>query len=113
MVYTTEYVALDQYLTPTMNNNSLIQIDSPEKGKCGLRAESSSAHNHHEASLLTSQFSQEPRVMWEQGLSSHNLELDANKIDVTVSNAGDVSLTDEGEVPVSFVVFAQALSDNR
>ena len=112
MRWSTGYVALDHYLMPTMNNNSLIQIDGPEKGQCGMRAESSSAHNHHEAPVLTSQFSQQLRVEWKQGLSSHHLELDANKIDVVVSNAGDVSLTDESKVPVSSVVFAKALSDN-
>ena len=30
-----------------------------------------------------------------------------------VSGTGVISLSDEGEVPVSFVVFAQVLSDNR
>ena len=29
---------------PTMNNNSLIQIDGPDKGQCGMKAEASSAH---------------------------------------------------------------------
>ena len=37
----------------------------------------------------------------------------ANEIGVPVCSASDVSLSDEGEVPVSSVVFVEALSDNR
>ena len=83
-----------------MNDNSVIQIGGPEKGQCGTAAEAKSARSCHEAPTLTSQF-------------SHHLELDANEVDGVVSNAGDVSLTEEGEVPVSSVVFSQTRSDNR
>ena len=54
--WSTGNVALDNYLMPTMNYNSLIQIGGPEKGQCGMRVESSSAHNHHEAPALSSVF---------------------------------------------------------
>ena len=87
-----------------MNNNSRIQI--------GV-LEANSARSCHEAPALTPQFSQQLRVQWVQELSSHHLELDANEVDVAVSNFGVVSLTDEGEVFVFSVLFAQALSDNR
>ena len=78
-----------------MNNNSLIQIGGPEKGQCGTGAETNSAYSCHEAPVLTSQFSQQPRVQWEQELPSHHLELNDDEGDVAVSNAGNVSLTDE------------------
>ena len=41
---------------PTMNNNSLIQSDGPEKNQRGMRAEASSAHNRHGAPALPSVF---------------------------------------------------------
>ena len=49
----------------------------------------------------------------EQELFSHHFVLDVNKVDVPVCSAGDIFLSDEGEVPVSSVVFAQALSGNQ
>ena len=95
-----------------MNNNSLTQIGGPEKGQCGTGTEANSARSCHEVPALTSQFSLQPKEQREQELSSHHLKLDASEVDVPVNNAGDTSLIDESEVPLSSVVFAQALSDN-
>ena len=113
LVWSTGNVALDHYLMPTMNNNSLIQIGGPEKGQCGTRTEANSARSCHEAPALTSQFSQQPKQQWEQELSSHHLELDASEVDVPVDNTGDISLIEEGEVPLSSVAFARAVSDSQ
>ena len=46
-------------------------------------------------------------------MSSHHLEQDASEVDVPVDNAGDVSLIEEGEVPLSSVAFARALFDSQ
>ena len=46
-------------------------------------------------------------------MSSHHLELDASEVNVPVNNAGDVSLIEEDEVPLSSVAFARALSDSQ
>ena len=47
---------------------------------------------------------QQPKIHWEQKLSLHDHE-----VDVPVCSAGDVSPSDEGDVPVSSAVFAQAV----
>ena len=60
--WSTGNLALDRYLIPTMNDNSLIQIGGPEKGQCGTRAEANLALSCHEAPALNSQFSQQMRV---------------------------------------------------
>ena len=96
-----------------MNDNFLIQIGGPEKGQCGTRTEANSARSCHEAPALTSQFSQQPKQQWEQELSSHHLELDASEVDVPVDNTGDISLIEEGEVPLSSVAIARAVSDSQ
>ena len=75
MRWSTRNVALDHYLMLTMNNNSLTQIGGPEKGQCGIRAEASSAHNHHEASLP-------PKQQLELELPYHWHELNATVSDV-------------------------------
>ena len=54
------------------------QIDGSEKGQCGTRTEANSARSCHEAPVRTSQFLQQPKEQWEQEMSSHHLELDAN-----------------------------------
>ena len=56
LVWSTGNVALDRYLMPIINNNSLIQIGGPEKGQCGMRAEASSVHSCHRALALSSVF---------------------------------------------------------
>ena len=46
-------------------------------------------------------------------MSFCHLELDTKDVDMPVRSAGDVSLSDEGKMPVSSVVFAQASSDTQ
>ena len=89
------------------------QIDGSEKGQCGTRTEANSARSCHEVPALTSQFSLQPKEQREQELSSRHLELDASEVDVLVDSAGDVSLIGEGEVSLSSVAFARALSDSQ
>ena len=75
-----------------MNNNSLIQIGGLEKGQCGMRAEASSAHNHHEASARLSLSSLPPKPQLKQELPYLYHELDPSVGDVSLGTVGDVFL---------------------
>ena len=63
-----QYVGLQKrsirLLMPTMNNNSLIQSDGPEKNQRGMRAEASLAHNRHGAPALPSVFTVTEATVW-------------------------------------------------
>ena len=52
LIFSTANVALDRYLMPTIDNNSLIHIGGPEKAQCGITTEVSSAYSHHGVSAL-------------------------------------------------------------
>ena len=79
-----------------MNINSVIQICGLEKGQCGMRAEASSAHNHHEAPALPSLSSLPPKQQLEQELPYHCHERVPNVADVSLNIVSDIFL-DEGE----------------
>ena len=87
LLWSTGNVALDHYLMPTMNN-SLIQIGGPEKGKCGMRAEASLDHSHHEASAHLSLSSLPPKPQLEQELPYLYHELNASEGNISLGTVG-------------------------
>ena len=52
LIFSTANVALDHYLMPSTDNNSLIHIGSPEKDQFGIKTWVSSAYSHHRISAL-------------------------------------------------------------
>ena len=75
---------------PTVNHNSLIQIGGPEKGQCGIGAESRSAHRHR--ATLQRLSSPPPKPQLGQELLYLYLELDASEGNVPLGTVGDVCL---------------------
>ena len=90
---------------PTVNHNSLIQIGGPEKGQCGIRAESRSAHRHR--ATLQRLSSPPPKPQLGQELPYRSLGLDASVGDFSLSTVGDACL-DEGRMQACAQLFVNA-----